>query len=305
MVFSGDTFQQFFKAAVVVAGLTGCNNVALQPIPVLPKTKVVSLKVNHCVDLGKTVKSVYARNLSSIMGATSWKSDFDRDGLSDEAEFPKAIVDQFNISFRRADTNSDGYSDFVVMKLGQTVSAQAMLRPCMNIGVDTDSDGLSDCEEAMLKTEYQNPDSDKDGIVDTVEMLIGLNPRDYADAFQDMDQDNLSNFQELQMNTAIDVSNTVQMETMALRYKSEYYQDTQNRDCATYLVKNIPVMGTTNGNLVKFWVMESDSSDLLTTKFVSILFSEKIVPDTRIVVDQVTNQTIDGVSIPLVTEPGE
>ncbi|AKJ65201.1 hypothetical protein [Kiritimatiella glycovorans] len=62
--------------------------------------------------------------------------------------------------------------------------------------VDTDSDGLDNVTEYDLGTDYQNSDSDGDGMPDGWEVQYGFNPLYYADGGFDYDSDGLINADE-------------------------------------------------------------------------------------------------------------
>jgi hypothetical protein len=62
--------------------------------------------------------------------------------------------------------------------------------------LDSDDDGLCDCDEEPLCTDPFDPDTDDDGIPDGVEVGLGLDPlRD--DANEDPDEDGLTNIEEI------------------------------------------------------------------------------------------------------------
>ena len=63
---------------------------------------------------------------------------------------------------------------------------------------DYDEDGLSDYEEYQLGTDLDNPDTDGDGLLDSVEWENGLNPL-VDDADEDLDGDGFTNQQEIEM----------------------------------------------------------------------------------------------------------
>jgi hypothetical protein len=61
---------------------------------------------------------------------------------------------------------------------------------------DSDSDGLSDAMEIILGTNRNAVDTDGDTLPDNWEVEKGLDPTNFADAFEDPDSDNLTNAQE-------------------------------------------------------------------------------------------------------------
>ena len=68
-------------------------------------------------------------------------------------------------------------------------------------GADWDGDGLTNAEEQTHGTNFNNPDSDGDGLPDGWEVSNGLNPTNGGDANGDPDGDGLTNAQEYAMGT--------------------------------------------------------------------------------------------------------
>lgn len=90
------------------------------------------------------------------------------------------------------DTDQDGLHDEDEAKYGTSPTK-----------ADTDGDGLSDSKEIELKTNPLQADSDGDGIKDKVEVDYGLDPNDATDATKDLDQDGISNIDEIKDGTDI------------------------------------------------------------------------------------------------------
>ena len=75
-------------------------------------------------------------------------------------------------------------------------------------GADYDGDGLTNAEEQSQGTNWQNADSDSDGLPDGWEVSNGLNPTSGGDANADPDGDGLTNAQEYAMGTNPNNSDT-------------------------------------------------------------------------------------------------
>ena len=74
--------------------------------------------------------------------------------------------------------------------------------------IDFDSDYLDDVTEKFYKTDLENSDTDNDGILDGLEVQIGLDPLVH-DADEDEDNDGLTNYEELKIyHTSIFTSDT-------------------------------------------------------------------------------------------------
>jgi hypothetical protein len=67
--------------------------------------------------------------------------------------------------------------------------------------VDTDLDGLDDYDEVIIGTDYQNPDSDGDGLLDGFEVSYGFDPLIAGEQSLDPDTDGLTNIEEQQYGT--------------------------------------------------------------------------------------------------------
>jgi hypothetical protein len=87
---------------------------------------------------------------------------------------------------------------------------QDPLRPdnhCTTGALDSDGDGLNDCEEALLQTMVNNPDSDNDGLPDSVEVALGSSPLN-ADPGVDTDLDNIPDMAEVLLHLPARTPNT-------------------------------------------------------------------------------------------------
>jgi len=77
---------------------------------------------------------------------------------------------------------------------------QSYLPNAFRPDLDTDGDGLTDCEEALIRTENTLLDSDADGLPDFLEFKYGTNAL-AADALADLDADGSSNSDEIRWHT--------------------------------------------------------------------------------------------------------
>ena len=142
-------------------------------------------------------------NTNAIQTGKDQEVDTDGDGLTDAYELSiGTCTAPGGACPTPKDTDGDGYSDFVEDR--NRVSGMDPLDPkkpaivCTE-RVDADGDGLSSCEETFLQTDPSNPDTDEDGINDGRELFAGTNPKDAADAFGDINQDGIRNFDEVRM----------------------------------------------------------------------------------------------------------
>ena len=149
-------------------------------------------------------KSFVVANLNAVTrpdGTTV--PDSDEDGLADDEE-PALGTDP-----ARRDTDGDGIGDKVELLLQGTgvdplvpddPVTCAFLDPAVRFTIDTDGDGLLDCEEALLRLDPTLFDTDRDGLPDPLEALSGTNFLE-DDGLADADFDGTSNIDELRAHT--------------------------------------------------------------------------------------------------------
>lgn len=118
--------------------------------------------------------------------------DFDNDGLSNIVEIG------LKTDLMQPDTDGDGLID------GQEITA--LTDP---LDSDSDDDGLSDGLEVNdIGSNPLNSDTDSDGISDNLEFENSLDPNNSEDAFEDSDNDGLTNIREIELGTSVNDSDT-------------------------------------------------------------------------------------------------
>lgn len=267
-------------------------------MPSVIKEKTISLKIqDYCPNDGNKFSELFSFNSSTVLDINHHISDFDRDGLSDEFEKQESISQNYNVSAGKEDTNGDGYSDLVTYALGYDRNNQTRLSTCADSTQDTDRDDLFDCAENVLRTDSTNPDTDGDGIPDGLEIRFGTNPIDSHDAIGDLDQDQLSNIEELKINTPFRTTNNLEINRMAYQY-SVHSKKIQNKDCFDINIKNIPILNVSNGNLIKVFALENSlvatQGDLANVNTLKVLVSRRVPDGQEIVVSNgIQNQLIE------------
>jgi hypothetical protein len=112
--------------------------------------------------------SVMAANLNVVFGSSRPLVDSDADGVADvDDEAPT-----------NPDADGDGVRDGIELQLPSSCDPKDAARPgtCAAKGVDTDGDGLFDCEEALLGSDPKRLDTDDDGYLDSLEVLGRTSP---------------------------------------------------------------------------------------------------------------------------------
>ena len=100
-----------------------------------------------------------------------------------------------------ADSDGDGYSDYIEVKYEANgfnpLNAKKPATPCAPKGLDTDGDGLFDCEESYLTTDPTTPDTDGDFVSNLTEERNTMNPLNPTDAHGDIDRNGILNLDEI------------------------------------------------------------------------------------------------------------
>lgn len=167
--------------------------------------------------------------------------DSDGDGLTDELE------DLIGSDRGHQDTDLDGFSDLVEYRL--RASGFDPLDPtdadCVADvdKIDTDGDGLRDCEERFAGTNPKRYDSDLDGFGDGLELLYGSNPS-YADGLLDVDFDGADNGREIRWHSKPDTDDVSFLGEHAYRYDVRELGIDGARLCYTFDVANISLAST-------------------------------------------------------------
>jgi hypothetical protein len=198
------------------------------------------------------VKDVVATNFSSPPDSPLDIADSDSDGLTDDQEAALGL-DPLN-----PDTDGDGFSDGVEVhfaKLGASFNPRGMALPdgggldpgCPPAlrGVDSDCDGLTDCDEQIIGTNALRTDSDNDGVPDSVEWQMGTQPSS-DDMAEDPDNDGLLNRAEVRLHTDPLVADASKLTMLGYRYEvhADGAVDDQGRQCYLFRIDNVTLANT-------------------------------------------------------------
>ena len=138
--------------------------------------------------------------------------DYDNDGLMNIDEYRYStepgnpdsdfdnMSDGWEVKYGLNPLNpDDAYNDYDNDNLTNLQEYQHDTNPNKN---DSDSDGLNDYDEIFIhSTDPCNPDTDDDGMPDGWEVKYGLNPLNPDDAYNDYDNDGLTNLEEYMHDT--------------------------------------------------------------------------------------------------------
>lgn len=200
-------------------------------------------------------KSFVVTNLNAIATNDGAIPDSDADGLADEEE---AL---YGTDPRRRDSDGDGVSDKTELLLS-TVGVDPLafddpppcspIEPTVRTTLDTDGDGLTDCEEALLRLDATLFDTDADGSPDILEVLAGTNFLE-DDGLTDSDFDGTPNNIELRTHTDPRSADARARNELAYLYREndlgirELLFSTQPRDITGVAVEDVSA-GTALGN---------------------------------------------------------
>lgn len=193
------------------------------------------------------VKELAVANLSAPPGSADLRPDTDADGLLDADELA-AGTDPL-----KKDTDGDGFSDGVEVFFaarGAVFDPVGMVAPDGGGGdpgcppalrrVDSDCDGLFDCDEHILSANTDLMDSDSDGIPDAIEWQHHTSSAT-RDLQEDPDNDFLVNRQELRMHMDPRAPDNAALSSNAYRYfiEAKGPPDEQGRQCFNFRVENV------------------------------------------------------------------
>jgi hypothetical protein len=188
-----------------------------------------------------------ASNRQALAGSPIDAPDTDGDRLSDDEEL------DLGTDPLKADTDGDGFSDGVEVHfadLGAPFDPAQVATPdgggldpgCPVAlrGVDSDCDGLLDCDEQIIGTNAAIIDSDRDGISDQVEWQLTTVPS-ADDLAQDPDGDGVGNRDELRRHSDPHLFDTSALTQEGYRYTIHEAgpPDGEGRQCYAFQVDNV------------------------------------------------------------------
>lgn len=187
------------------------------------------------------LKEFIAVNRNSLATENGLVPDSDADGLSDREE------DELGLDALNPDTDGDFYNDRLehqFQTLGFDPLTPDTVPTCDDPFIDSDGDGLRDCEEDLLATDPTLFDTDADGFPDWLEFRMGTNAI-FRDGLDDIDIDGATNGVELRANTD-PLSNDARVRaSLAYRYRIIDLGPTQDqRQCYNLRVSNITLLDT-------------------------------------------------------------
>lgn len=151
-------------------------------------------------EIGYSISSVVATNVNVLPIENAIWPDSDGDGLSDQDE--PSDGNGYVTNPLLMDSDEDGYSDFTETRLASVYDYMNPVTPSENpcrdtmLRDDSDKDGLYDCDEWALGTCLGFPDTDYDGLPDGIEYVRFMNPHTPV-ADEDSDADGMVDWMEI------------------------------------------------------------------------------------------------------------
>ena len=192
------------------------------------------------------LKEFMVTNRNALATESGFVPDTDADGLSD------AMEDMLGLDALNPDVDGDYYNDkleHLLRSLGLDPLVPNVLPDCDDPVVDTDGDGLRDCEEKLLASDRTLFDSDADGFPDQVEFRAGTNVI-FNDALDDLDLDGVSNAAELRGHSDVSANDARVRAELSYRYRSiDLGATNDQRSCYDMRVTNVTLVNTRDRGL--------------------------------------------------------
>jgi hypothetical protein len=169
----------------------------------LADTQINFLNIDYsAIQVPNLLVASFPSNQMAIESGGALLADSDGDGLPDAEETSLGTCAAKSVKCTTpADSDGDGYSDYIEVKYKANgfdpLDPNKPATPCVPKGLDTDGDGLFDCEESYLTTDPTTADSDGDFVSDLTEERNTMNPLDPTDAHGDINRDGILNGDEI------------------------------------------------------------------------------------------------------------
>jgi hypothetical protein len=197
---------------------------------------------SNALDAEWDLSSFIDANQDGVLSCGEPMVDSDTDGLADLYEI-RLGTDPLN-----ADTDEDGLNDRIEWLyrrsgLDPLDSTDASCDPEMVGILDSDGDGLNDCEEAFFGSLANRVDSDDDGLPDSVEFRFGTSPQQ-EEGSGDLDWDGTEN--------AVEILNGFDplCDDAAIRSRVGFGREVEEigvneqRSCYRFSVRGLPAIST-------------------------------------------------------------
>jgi len=164
--------------------------------------------------------------------------DSDGDGLSDLEELERG-TDPLAV-----DTDGDGFGDGYEIRTARDPLVSD--RACdQDARLDTDRDGLNDCEEKFLNADKLRFDTDGDLFPDGLEFMVGLNPGDPRDLYADPDFDGTQSGDEILQATDPTIDDRELWPRFAYLLRMQpHFDESKGATCYDFSIANVTIVDT-------------------------------------------------------------
>ncbi|MCB0366270.1 MAG: hypothetical protein H6624_05220 [Bdellovibrionaceae bacterium] len=170
----------------------------------------------------------------AISSSGALATDSDSDGLPDAEEIALGLNPLIHSTHKDC-------SDKIWLKNGGFCPAACIEGMAY---LDSDQDGLSDCDDLSLSTDPYNFDRDGDLIFDGLEFRIGSNPLDPRDATADMGTDGLTSFEESIRHTGVFMNDREVKHGPLIDVSVQEAPPQNGQRCYRVSLKNVPLFPT-------------------------------------------------------------
>lgn len=186
------------------------------------------------------IKQFVAYNRSAVLENGYVMPDSDGDGVADIKEI------ELGTDPLLRDTDGDGFGDGFELIAGtnpKVVNFFCDSDPTL----DTDNDGLSDCEETFLNFDSERFDTDGDLFPDWLELFSGTNPADASDVFEDLDFDGMISGDEVRQRTDPTVADQDKVSYYGYHYQVVHVQEIGSAgqfvsNCYEFEIENVTLV---------------------------------------------------------------
>ncbi len=196
MIYSKAIYLQILIISILaLLSFQNCSKSTLEKMPYIEQIRYQKINASICLDKDNanyTLESAIPISLGLKMDRNNLKPDSDFDGLSDDEEDLYGF-DKYN------QRTSGGILDSICFRFTNSNNCSNLTLTCQHKHIMF---GLEDCDTEVAGIDFianssnAGLDSDKDGIIDFIEIIRGTNPL-VSDAFADPDNDQRTNLDEI------------------------------------------------------------------------------------------------------------
>ena len=189
-----------------------------------------------------------------MVSLMSWKSVL---GLTPIHMIPTPMGPGDGVEYRlSAKTSPCQYDDCRYVGVPYNTCSSVLFVSTPPFFTDTDGDFLNDCEERLLGSDYQNPDTNFDYIPDHLAFINETNMTELSNAvFLDPDGDSINDYNEIKSNTPLRTDNATIANLEYLSVTADIISQSADQDCYNFNVSNLGFF--TKDDVIRVYLMEN------------------------------------------------